>query len=149
MSKFIKYRIIEENGVQYDCYIAADMIKGVAPVYIKNEEGIRLKAKENACVLITRDNQRIETDNAQEEIMAQLAPEMVYGGKRRISPQFINAMAFGAALNNLATVYVQAAEEAEKTKNEYQKVYCNGKAFAIQQAIIMAQHWQDKPTEEE
>lgn len=38
MSKFIKYRIIEENGVQYDCYIAADIIRGVSPVYIKDEQ---------------------------------------------------------------------------------------------------------------
>lgn len=149
MSKFIKYSIIEQNGVQYDCYFASDMIKGVAPVYINDENGIRLRAKENACVIITRDNQCIETDNAQEEIMAQLAPELVYGGRRRLPPQFINARASLAALNNLSIVYALAAEEADKTKDGNQMVFCNGRLSAIQQVISMAQHWQDKPTEEE
>lgn len=149
MSKFIKYRIIEKNGVQYDCYIAADIIKGVAPVYIEDGKGMRLKAKENACAIIMRDNDCIETENSQEEIMAQLAPELVYGMGRRLSPQFINASAFRAALGNLETVYGQAATEADKTNDEYQKAFCHGKAFAIRQAIIMANHWQDKPTEEE
>lgn len=149
MSKFIKYSFFKENGVKYDAYIAADTIDGVATAYIEDENGRIIREKENACIIRTREGGFTETANTKEEIMAQLAPEMVYGGERRLSPQFIYTRAFLAALDNLATVYLKSADEADKTNDEYQKAFCRGKAFAIKQVIAMAERWQDKPTEEE
>lgn len=133
MRKFIKYRSIEKNGFQYDCYIAADIIRAVAPLYITDNKG------ENACVILTRDDQRIETDNSQEEIMAQLAPELVYGVDIRLSPQFINASAFLAALRNLSDVYAQAAAEADKTKTNIKRFFAMEKHSQLNKPLS----WRD------